>query len=575
MQNLRPCRHWPAAGVALILLPLSGALSQGRPEQSSAVEIGVDSITVRDIRAHLRFLAGDELQGRGTGHAGNQVAAIYLEAVLDRLGLAPADPAPRSGFFQQIEMYTPALGPGSSLLVIDATSGGERKTRLGPGDDFYPSDLSASTEVSGELVFAGYGITAPEYQYDDYDGLDASGKIVLLLEHEPQELDSRSRFAGLEPIAGSFPAPKIENARRHGAAGVLFVPDAANHPGPENGRLQFRRAWPERLSVQNTRFQIAEIIDSMTLPAGNVSAAAADRLLMQGAGPAASIRAAQRAIDGGGRPASFPLSGRKATLAVDLARKRVLIPNVIGYMAGSDPAKRNELVVVSGHFDHVGIDLDGQIYNGADDDASGTTGTLEIAEAFVRAADHGQRPKRTVVFALWNAEEKGLLGSNYYVRHPLPSFGRPVGQVQMDHIGRNEEVLDPTDPRFRGLKATAASDNVNAMHLLGYSYSPDLAAIVAEENRSVGLKIKQELDTGEHNIIRRSDHWPFLEAGVPSVLLHTGLHPDYHRPTDDYDKINYEKMQKIVRLGFRIAWRLANDERMPRYQKPDLTGSAR
>ncbi|HWQ00062.1 MAG TPA: M20/M25/M40 family metallo-hydrolase, partial [Vicinamibacterales bacterium] len=273
----------------------------------------------------------------------------------------------------------------------------------------------------------------------------------------------------------------------------------------------------------------------------------------------------------GGRPvrapASFVVADRRVTLSVDLRAERIVAHNVLGMVEGADPALRHELVVVGAHFDHDGIDEAGRIYNGADDDGSGTAAVLEIAEAFAEAARGGARPRRTVVFALWNAEEKGLLGSRHYAARPAPP-GRVVANVNLDMVGRNEHVPDERDPRFRGLTRTTPEENADAVHLIGYSYSPDLAAIVREENAAVGLKVRTTLDDNPQNLIRRSDHWVFLQRRIPAAMFTTGLHPDYHTAQDDVEKINFDKLEKIARLAYRVAWRVASGAEPPRYVEP-------
>ena len=553
--------HLGFAAVVTVLVAAAG----GSARLPEAVEQAAKTITADDARAHLRFLASDELQGRGTGHAGNQVAELYLASVFERLGLVRATGV---SYLQPIELYSSTLGATNELVISEEIHGADVAARYVPGSDYYPHPESGSRSVAAGAVFAGYGITAPEFQYDDYAGLDAQGRIVLALDGEPQSDDPKSRFDGRAstPYAGAD--HKIENARRHGAVGLLLV---------RTRMRDLRVVWPEHPSVRNRDFALAERADLLTLPVGVVSLAAADTAL--GTGPdrqerhAAGLRQQiEKALEisAGGpvtAPASFAIEGRQIRLTTDLSRERVVVHNVIGMIEGTDPSLKNEIVVIGGHMDHDGIDADGRIFNGADDNASGTVGVLESAEAFIAAARGGGRPARTVVFALWNGEEKGDLGSEYYVDHPVPA-GKLVANINMDMIGRNEEVPDPNDFRFRGLKKTSAAENANTMHLLGYTYSPGLAAIVREENAAIGLTIKEDLDVNAQNLIRRSDQWSFLQQRVPAVFFTTGLHPDYHTPQDDVARINIEKLEKIARLAFRVAWRLASDAELPEYTDP-------
>jgi Zn-dependent M28 family amino/carboxypeptidase len=260
----------------------------------------------------------------------------------------------------------------------------------------------------------------------------------------------------------------------------------------------------------------------------------------------------------------FVVEGRRARLRVDVVASELVVQNVLARVEGRGP-NRDELVVVGAHFDHDGIDEAGRIYNGADDDGSGTAAVLEIAEALALAARNGNRPGRSVVVAFWNAEEKGLLGSRYYVANVAPSAGRVVANVNLDMVGRHEDIPTANDPRFGGLPARSAAATRTLVHLLGYTFSPDLADVAREEARRLGLSMQTEYDAHPVNLLRRSDHWPFLVAGVPAVYLTTGLHPDYHTPEDDVDRIDFDKLERIARLAFRLVWRVADAGTAPRF----------
>jgi Zn-dependent M28 family amino/carboxypeptidase len=331
--------------------------------------------------------------------------------------------------------------------------------------------------------------------------------------------------------------------------------------------------WPDNPSVRARHLQLEDNVQDQPLPVGVMSFDAADTLL---GADASKLKATLDRAAAGEKVTHAPLSldGRQARLSVDLSREPVVVHNVIAMVEGADPALKQQVVVVGAHMDHDGVDAEGRIFNGADDNASGTAGVLEVAEAFTQAARSGSRPARTVVFALWNGEEKGDLGSEYYVRHPVPE-GKLVANVNMDMIGRNEDVPDPKDDRFVGLTKTTAAENGNTVHLLGYSYSPGLAALVREENASIGLSIKEDLDVNRQNLIQRSDQWSFLQQRVPAIFLTTGLHPDYHTPQDDVGRINFDKLEKIAKLAYRVTWRLASDPDVPSYVDPHGRRSTR
>ena len=217
---------------------------------------------------------------------------------------------------------------------------------------------------------------------------------------------------------------------------------------------------------------------------------------------------------------------------------------------------KDEYVLLGAHADHLGIRGD-QVMNGADDDGSGSMMLLEFAEAFTLSP---VRPRRSIVFGWWMGEEIGLFGSTYYANNPVFPLEKTVGLVQIDMIGRNEEILNDR----LGLPQTRSEDNVNTIHMIGYSYSSDMRNLVDRANKEVNLEIKYDYDTGPQGLIRRSDHWPFLNLGVPVAFFFTGFHPDYHQPTDTWDKINYPKYVRIGKMLFRAIWDLANTDTPPK-----------
>lgn len=220
------------------------------------------------------------------------------------------------------------------------------------------------------------------------------------------------------------------------------------------------------------------------------------------------------------------------------------------------------------HYDHDGAD-GARVFNGADDDGSGTVALLEIAEAYALAARNGERPKRSVLFAAWNSEERGLLGAWAYAENPLVPLERTVATLNMDMIGRNEEVRLGGGRRFRGLELQTAESNKNAVNIMGYSYSADLKRAVEEANRGSELQLKMRYDNNPSNLLRRSDQWPFLQKAVPSLFFHTGLHPDYHTEFDVPERIEYAKLERIACLVHQMSWDLANNESRPGFDKLD------
>jgi Zn-dependent M28 family amino/carboxypeptidase len=244
---------------------------------------------------------------------------------------------------------------------------------------------------------------------------------------------------------------------------------------------------------------------------------------------------------------------------------RHIVPdrNVVALMEGSDARLRDEWVIVSAHFDHNGADAT-QIFNGADDNGSGTVALVEIAEAYALAAKDGRRPKRSVLFAAWNSEERGLLGAWAYTEQPLAPLTTIAALLNMDMIGRNEEIPIGGGPRFAGFEVQSAESNSNAVNLMAFSKVPDITAAVEKANSGIALDLKKRYDNNSSNLVRRSDQWPFLQRGVPAMGFITGLHPDYHTQYDRPEKINYVKMEKIARLVHQVSWDIANSDARPK-----------
>ncbi len=244
---------------------------------------------------------------------------------------------------------------------------------------------------------------------------------------------------------------------------------------------------------------------------------------------------------------------------------RHLVPdrNAVALLEGSDPRLKNEWVIVSAHFDHNGADAT-QIFNGADDNGSGTVALIEIAEAYALAAKDGRRPKRSVLFAAWTSEERGLLGAWAYTEQPLAPLSTIAAVLNMDMVGRNEEVPVGGGGRFNGLEVQTAESNNNTINMMGFTRAPDVASAVDKANAGIGLDVKKRYDNNSSNLVRRSDQWPFLQRGVPALGFMTGLHPDYHTQYDRPEKINYVKMEKIARLIHQASWDIANADARPK-----------
>ena len=525
----------------LILIPLAtltlGA-QQRAPENSS--------ITKAEMKADLFFLASDEMRGRLVGTPENRLAAEFIKSRFERAGLAPA--GPNGSYFQPFNLSTATLGEDNELTV--RTNGGPT-LQLHPGQDYYPMRYSASGHSTGEVVFAGFGISSSERGYDDLDD-SIAGRVAMVLLHEPGERDPDSPFDGLVTSEASRDLRKALYAQERGAIGILFVSDVHNHPGPTNFEAQAAGYWPNDLP-RVERYTLTSWMDRIEIPAARISPALASRLV---AGSGRSFEELAHAAETASGMTPVPLPGREVSLQVAVDRHITPERNVVALVEGSDPVLKDEWVLITAHYDHEGVDGT-TIYNGADDDGSGTVALLDIADAYAQAAANGQRPKRSILFAAWNAEERGLLGAWAYTEAPLAPLDNTVAVLNMDMIGRNEEVREGGGRRFRGLELQTAEENNTSINIMGYTHSPNLAKAIERANDAYGLRLKMDYDNNPSNLLRRSDQWPFLQNGVPAIFFHTGLHPEYHTGLDRPEKINYDKMEKIARLVHQVSWDVA------------------
>jgi hypothetical protein len=513
-----------------------------------------DSIRLAELKADLFFLAGDGFKGRLVGTPENALAAQFVRSRFERAGLRPG--APDGSFIQTTNLMVATLGKKNALQVI---ASGAATLDLTSAQDFYPQRFSASGTVRAPLAYAGFGIHAPKLGYDDYGDL-VKGRIVLILEHEPGERDPDSPFDGVVTAEAAVAIKKVLAAQDKGAVGVLFVTDVHNHPAAANFEAAARAFWPPQ-APRIDRFTLASWADRVRIPVGQVSPALAE-VLVKGTGR--SLLELSRAAETARGFQALPLDGVEVALTTSVRRHIVPDRNVLAFVEGSDPKLKEEVVIISAHYDHEGAD-GGVIYSGADDDGSGTVALLEIADAYAMAAAANQRPRRSVLFACWGSEERGpLLGAWGYTENPTFPLENTVAVLNMDMVGRNEEVQIGGGPRFNGLEVQTAESNRNALNILGYSRHPELSGVVEAANASFKLELKKRYDNNSSNLLRRSDQWPFLQNNVPALWFHTGLHPDYHTQYDRPEKINYEKMEKIARLVHQASWVLANQDKRPR-----------
>jgi hypothetical protein len=521
-------------------------LTMAAPVAQSERAPQIESISSAEMRPDLFFLASDAMQGRLTDSPENAIAADWVVSRLERLGLKPG--GQHGSFDHRYQLMTASLAEGNALTVGSVTG------RV--GQDFYPHRISANASAEGLLVFAGFGIVSPERQHDDYRDA-VQGRIVIVLDREPGVADPASVFDGVVTSESSTLVRKVLAAQEKGAAGVLVVEDVHNQTAASNFQAQAGNYWPPT-PPRVARYTLKAWSDRVRIPVMQVSVPFAESLVRGTGKPLVDLA---RTAEARGGVTPVPIN-RTVNMTARVDQHTVPDRSVVAMLEGSDATLRNEYVLISAHFDHDGADGP-RIQNGADDDGSGTVALIDIAEAFGLAARAGQRPRRSIIFAAWNSEERGLLGAWAYTEDPVVPLDRIVAVLNMDMIGRDEEVPVGGGGRFRGLEIQTAESNTNATNIIGTLRSPDLRRAFEQANGAIGLDLRFRYDNHVSNLMRRSDHWPFIQRGVPGVWVHTGLHPDYHTVYDRPEKINYAKMEKVARLVYQTAWDVANGPRRP------------
>ena len=490
---------------------------------------GRDSIRAEDLRRNVRSLASDSLLGRETGEPGVRKAERLIAKEFKKMGLSPLPG--HDDYFIDFALYRRGYDPGGTDLALEL-GGRVKRSRL--GKRFRPFSFSDEGSVEAPVVFAGYGITAPEHDHDDFEGLDVEGKIVLILRHEPGENDPDSSFAGTDSTRYAQFRSKAENASEHGAVGMLLVTDPLHHDPHEDLRVggAMRLNPPERSS------ESAEPDASEPFVAMHISQDLASSIVSSAGHSLAQM---QRAVDDGSSPAEFPLPDVVASMGVLRSEKseEVEARNVAAFLEGRDPDLKDEWIVIGGHHDHIGgYQGEGDtVFNGADDNASGTSGVLALAQAFAESA---ARPRRSIAFITFSGEEKGLLGSRALVAQKQIPIERVVFMLNLDMIGRNPD---------------------QEVELYGDGFVKGLREVVEAANRDVGLP----LEFGGAAYAGNSDHDSFYEKDIPFMFFFTGVHDDYHQLGDHPDKLDYERMESILALAYDIVDRLAESDASPSF----------
>ena len=473
---------------------------------------GLDSIRAEDLRQKLTYIASEKFKGRGNGTPELNMAADYIADVFEKNGLKPAGDT--GSYYQKFYVYSSRLGPDNDLRIRAADADLDLRAR----SDFIPELWSVSGTVAGGLELL---------DNNRPNTLDLKGKIAV-------ELENRIFSDDPEFPANATEGRKLQDA---GAVGAIIIQNLSDR---SSGRIMsLAENFRDDLPVRLTPMASVDVPDYPQIPVVVLSSDAGSQLVAELRKPQANVT---------------------AMLTVDVERRLRETQNVLGLIEGSNPTLGSEVVIVGAHYDHDG-EAFGQIWYGADDNGSGTAALLELAEAFGQG---GPRPARSVLLSAWAGEEKGLLGSRYYVSHPRFPLDRTVAMFQMDMIGRNEE--HPAN-RAQQVPEEHASENTNSLNVLGTAFSPDLKTIISRANNQAGLTLHFRYDFGAEDLMRRSDQWSFLQKGIPALFFFAGLHPDYHTPRDTAEKINYPKLERAARLVYLATYQLATAQSKPQFIK--------
>lgn len=514
---------------AITILSTTHTVAQEGPDP-------IDSITIAELRDHIFYLASDFLRGRDAADRGYLLAAEYAAVHLDQAGLRPmfTDSTGAPSFFQDIDFVSSAISPETTLR----TSTGGVTRNYAYAEDFAVQEIlstGADRLVEENPVFLGYGIQEPELGWNDYEGLDVAGRVAIMMagaptrDGEPVLPAAQHRMYSNLQRSGNH---LFQVAMSHGIPTIIAIPDAAS-----------AGMWSR--VVQQAEYPSTRPTSPHAEEAGPPPALSELVLLKP---EAATDLLAGTGLD--------PLTGTGSytpgvlddvVVSLDLRHSVTpgySSPNVVGLLPGSDPALREEYIVVTAHLDHVGI-RGGQVYNGADDNASGSAAIIEAAEAASMVP-----LKRSVIFVLLTAEEKGLHGSMYFAGNPPVPVEDIVLNINLDMVGRNS-------PEFPDELLALASENGRQ----------ELVAMIRKVNEEqVGASLDWRLIEGEdpHAHVQRSDQLAFMQQGIPAILITRGfMGPDYHEPTDDPETINYPKVLQAARLTFGLLVEAANREERP------------
>lgn len=505
-------------------------------KNNSPARKAAENITAAQLKDYLYFIASDEMEGRDTPSRGLDTAAKFIATMLSRWGVKPAGDS--GSYFQRMWVVRKTNDAAASNAEINGQN-------LAYGEDFYSAGTTGT--ASAPLVFGGHGWFHKAKGIDGFSGVDVKGKIVVV--YSEAQLPKGLTFQDFQGEYGTDYADPVMNAKMKGAAGLIII---ANPRTQANWAVVSRGSGGGRVQIENLGAARADV----EIPSVVISQKSAQSLFEGEAGnplTTADLKA-------------FDLqTSKKATLKTAVKVDKIPTQNVVGMIEGSDPTLKNEYIVLSAHYDHDGVRQNApgedKIWNGADDDGSGTTAILAMAEALAKSP---KKPKRSMVF-LWVAgEEKGLLGSEYYAKFPTVPIDKIVTNINIDMIGRSRKA-DDTNPKNKDLSGE------NEVYVIGSNMmSSKLGEVTNSVNKgylNMTYNLKYDDPKDPNRFFFRSDHYNFAVNGIPAVFFFNGVHEDYHQAGDHPDKIDYVRMEKIARTIFLTMWELGDLKERPKVDK--------
>lgn len=512
---------------------------------------GLESINQQDLELHMDFLASDELKGRATGDPGLLIAARYLAAQLKHLGLILPDK--QNGYYQNYTISEKTYDREKSRIHIIS----DGSDVIVNQDSFYiwPPATAKTTSIEGEVVFAGYGINDSANNYNDFQDIEIKDKIVLFMDRGPINEDGSESQLGNEKWSepGNFHY-KIAYLKEQKPRALLEVHD------PKSGFNSLRESFPQYVSYVESMKSLKsdkeesgsgseETGKSVSPDMIDIHRSLADQLLNTTGKNLADI---QKEIDSTLRPQSFLIQDVTLKMKLVMGEKDFVVPNVFGIVEGSDPVLKKEFIIYSAHFDHLGTDGEGGVYNGADDNASGTVALIEIAQAFLKEK---KQPKRSVGFLWTSAEEIGLFGSKYFMNNPMVPEDDIAAVINMDMISRTQTEEDRKSDRKN--LTVAGGDSVKVIGGLQSKIMMELNEKALDEMNLTGNYRYNDPDH-PFRFFYRSDHISFARKDIPVIFYSTGTHVDYHRLTDNIERIDYDRFVEMTKLAYLLGYKVAN-----------------